>query len=160
MKKLYKFSLFITILVVACASFSSCGIDSTEDDPDFPLYVTYTISVYNEKYSGPNQVLTMINKWVENNKTIKDERVDYKTGAPEEFASMDQEYINKYNEFVPKFKAFLEETKTKLANGSYGDVKQVNGHFVVYCSRIQGQGNQLASEGIDFTYPDPSGNGE
>ena len=157
MKKFYKFSLFITCFIFACISFSSCGINTTED-PDFPLYVTYSISVYCDEFNGPDQLLTNINKWVDDNHYAYDEKVNYSTGAPEEFTTSDKMAVEeKYNVFLPKFKTFLEETRTKLANGAYGDAKQqVKAHFIVYCSRLQGQGNTLACDGIDFIYPTQS----
>jgi len=156
MKNLYRLSLLITCFVIACTVVSSCGLD-TPEDPDFPLYVTYNISVEVEDFNGSNQLLADINKWVETNKFAYDEKVNYTTGAPEEFAESDKKAIEeKYDVFVPKFKAFLEEIKSKLANGTYGDHKQVKARFLVYCSRMQGQGKLLASEVIDFVYPSSS----
>ena len=82
-----------------------------------------------------------------------DNVMEYSTGAPEEFAHSDDEAIQKYNQFLPKFKAYLNEVTQKLANGSFGSGVKVQADFYVYAVRGQGQGRDLKSEHVNYVYP-------
>ena len=133
-------------------AFLSCGLGD-RTDPDHPLFVSYTISVSYDQYNGPDELLVEIKDWVEKNSVIYDTEVNYSTGAPEEFAHSDNEAIQKYNQFLPKFKAYLNEVTQKLANGSYGAGAKVQADFYVYAVRGQGQGRDLKSEHVNYVYP-------
>lgn len=153
MKKIYNLSLLTVCLILAIATFSACEFD-TSPEPDYPSYVTYTISVGNTEFSGPEELLTDIDLWIKNNQIIYDTAAKYSSGAPSEFSQQDAEAVKKYDEFVPKVKAYFEEVKGKIAAKAYGDdVNSVNGTFYVFVSRGQGQGRDLKSETIRLVYP-------
>ena len=130
MKKIYRLSLLTICFLLSMTALTSCEFD-TSPEPDYPKYVTYTISVGHTSYSGPDAFLSDIMK----------------------FTQQDAEAVQKYNAFVPKVKAYFEEMRGKLNNKVYGDSPKVNGTFYVFVTRGQGQGRDLKSETITFVYP-------
>jgi len=153
MKKFYSLALKTLCLTLMIVSLTACEFD-TSPEPDYPTYVTYTISVGNTAFSGPEQLLTDINTWVKNNEMRYDTPANYSSGSPSEFAKTDAEAVQKYEEFVPKVKAYFEEVKGKLNSKVYGsDVNSVHGTFYVFVARTQGQGGNLKSETIELVYP-------
>lgn len=152
MKRIQKSLLILSCAILSMTAFISCEFGD-RTDPDHPLFVSYTISVNTEQYNGPDELLDQINDWIEKNAVIYDTEVKYSTGAPEEFAHSDNEAIQKYNQFLPKFKAYLNEVTQKLANGSYGAGAKVQADFYVYAVRGQGQGRDLKSEHVNYVYP-------
>ena len=149
MKKFYIVSI---LLISSLLALTSCEFD-TSPEPDYPLYATYTISANYTQFSGPAQLLTDIMQWVKANQDIYDTPVRYSTGAATEFAKTDAEAIERYNEFLIKFKAYLVEASKKVAEGAYGSAAQVNGQFYVYAARTQGQDGNLKSESVPLIYP-------
>lgn len=152
MKKIYRLSLLTICFLLSMTALTSCEFD-TSPEPDYPKYVTYTISVGHTSYSGPDAFLSDIMTWVKDNQVIYDTPANYTTGAPSEFTQQDAEAVQKYNAFVPKVKAYFEEMRGKLNNKVYGDSPKVNGTFYVFVTRGQGQGRDLKSETITFVYP-------
>lgn len=152
MKRIQKSLLVLACAVLSMTAFLSCEFGD-RTDPDHPLFVSYTISVSYEQYNGPEELLTEIKSWIEQNSVIYDTEVSYSTGAPEEFTRSDNEAIQKYEQFVPKFKAYLNEITTKLANGAYGSGANVKADFYVFAVRGQGQGRDLRSEHMSYVYP-------
>lgn len=153
MKKIYNLFLLTICLILATATFTACEFD-TSPEPDYPSYVTYTISVGYTTFEGSELVLTDIETWIKNNQIIYDTPAKYSTGAPSEFSQQDAEAVKKYDEFVPKAKAFFEEVRGKLNVKAYGsDVNSVKGTFYVFVTRGQGDGRDLKSETINLVYP-------
>lgn len=153
MKQIHKYALALACMILATASFTSCDWD-TSPEPDHPLYVTYTISAGNVSFSGPEQLLDDIMDWVKVNAIVYDTKVNYTTGEASEFTTTDAEAVSKYeNEFVPKFKAYLNEMQSKLASGAYGKDAEVRSSFYVFANRAQGKQGDLKYEHIEFNYP-------
>lgn len=151
MNKILKISFLFVCMVATLAVLFSCEFDK-KDDPDHPLFVTYMISAANVEYSGPELLLTDINKWIESNSDFYDVEVNYTTGAPEEFAKTDAEAIARYEKFLTKFNTYLDELKQKLAKGAYDSPSQVKADFNVYVKRAQGQSRDIKSEHVDFMF--------
>lgn len=146
----------LACFIIAATTLSSCDL-STPPDPEFPLYVTYTISASEDTYTGPDQLLLDIKSWIDENQIVYDEKANYTTGDASEFATTDAAAIKKYEEeFVPKFTAYLEQAKGKLSSGTYGSAATVNATFQVYASRAQGEGRNLKYDIITFVYPSSS----
>jgi len=150
MKKSY---FMFLVLICSLFAFSSCEFDNSPE-PDYPLYVTYTISAGYTQFTGPDQLLADIQEWVKANHTIYDKSVHYSTGAASEFANADAEAKVKYNEFLAKFKAHMTEVQQQLASGAYGTGIQVDGRFYVFVARAQGEGGHIQSESVSLVYPD------
>ena len=94
--------------------------------------------------------------WVKANSIIYDTNVNYTSGEASEFTTTDAEAATKYeNEFVPKFKAYLNEVKSKLATGAYGRDVEVRASFYTFANRAQGKQGDLKYEHIEFIYPAP-----
>lgn len=149
MKKLFFMSL---MLISSLMAFNSCEFDDSPE-PDYPSYVTYTISAHYTQYSGPDQLLADIMTWVKANEDIYDTPARYSTGAASEFAKPDAEAIQRYNAFLNKFKAYMEEMRHEVDKGTYGPNIQVNGQFYVFAARTQGQDGNLKSETVPLVYP-------
>lgn len=153
MKKIYSLALLLIGLFTVAGINASCEFD-VHEDPDYPSYVTYTISAGELSFSGPEQLSTDIKAWIHENQIVYDKSVKYSTGEASEFASADAEAIKKYEEFVPKFKARLEEVNAALAKGVYGDeYKQVKATYYVHATRTQGKDGKLKYEQIEYVYP-------
>lgn len=153
MKKIHKLLLLLACLLLAGTTFLSCELDSS-DDPEHPLYVSYSISGNDVSFTGPDQVLKDVKAWYKANSIIYDTQVNYSSGKVEEFVESDTEAVNKYeNVFMPKFRAFLTELRGKLANGSYGSGVQVKMTLSTYASRAQGEQGTLKYEQTEFYYP-------
>lgn len=153
MKRVY---IFISLLagLMSLAGFSACEFDDSPE-PDHPLYVTYTISAgFGGDYFGPDSLFLDMSNWIKANQKVYDTHINYKTGEASEFTSQDAAAIKHYEEFVPKFKAYLAEVKTKLAAGEYMDANEVRATFYTYAARTQGQDGTLRYEQIEFVYPD------
>ena len=135
------------------AGIASCEFDDSPE-PDHPLYVTYTISAGYGEYLGPDSLFLEVKDWIKANQKVYDVKLNYKTGEASEFANQDAAAIKNYEEFVPKFKAYLAQLKTKLAAGEYLDANTVSVTFYTYAARTQGQDGTLRYEQFDFTYPD------
>ena len=157
MKTFHKILLLCVGMILLPAAFISCEWAHTED-PDHPLYVSYSITASNLQFNGPALLLTDIKSWIKENQVLYDVQVNYTTGEASEFAKTDADAIQKYEEFVPKFKAYLKEVSKDLAAGKYPDMNPpVTATFSVYAARIQGQDGNLKYDQIDFVYPDSSG---
>ena len=156
----YLKSFFILVFMLAMPAFSSCdwGDLDSSDDPEFPLYVSYRISVGQIEFNGPDQLLLDINAWIKANQVMFDRQVTYTTGDPSEFTKTDAEAIKKYDEFVPKFKTYLADVKRRVADGFYSTAEQpdvtVHAKFYTYATRVQGKGNDLKSENFELNYPE------
>lgn len=149
---------FLPILIVlTLAGITSCDWEKLDrsPEPEHPLYVTYTISASSLEFAGPDQLLIDIQTWIKTNQIAYDKQVNYKSGEASEFSKTDAEAVKKYEEFVPKFRAYLEEVKKKLATGTYGELTNgsVSALFSVYAARTQGEGGNLKYDQIKFTYP-------
>lgn len=153
MKLIKRLSLLLVCLILSLESFNSCDFD-TSPEPDHPLYVTYTISAGSVEFTGPDVVLQDINSWIKENQVVYDKQVSYKSGAASEFSKTDTEAVKKYEEFLPVFRAYLEEVKKKLATGTYGEkTSGVSAVFFVFASRTQGEEGHLKYDQINFSYP-------
>lgn len=156
MKTLQRKLLFLGCLILAVMSFDSCEFNNIPD-PEHPTYVSYTISAGSLSFTGPDQVLADIRSWIKENQLVYDVEVNYSTGEKSEFTKPDNEAIIKYEKFVPKFKAYLSELKTKLDAGKYGNIEHpITAIFYVSAVRTQGQDGTLKYDQIDFHYPDIS----
>lgn len=154
MKSLFRITLLMTCMMLASGMFTSCEFD-TSPEYDHPLYVTYTISAGSLEFSGPEQLLVDINAWIKSNQIVYDKQVNYSTGDASEFAKTDAEAITQYNTFYPKFKAYLDEVKGKLATGTYGELEQpIKAIFYVSASRTQGKEGHLKYDQISFNFPE------
>ena len=152
MKRIQKSFLILACPILSMTAFLSCDFGD-RPDPDHPLFVSYTISVSYEEYSGPDELLTEIKNWIEKNSVIYDTEVNYSTGAKEEFAHSDAEAIQKFEQFLPKFKDYLNDVTKKLSNGAYGSGANVKADFYVYAVRGQGESRNLRSEHVAYVYP-------
>ncbi len=157
MNKIYSFTVLLFSLLTVIGMASSCDINMHED-PDHPSYVTYTISAGEISFSGPDQLLLDIQAWIKSNQISYDTQVSYTTGEASEFARTDAEAVKRYEEFLPKFRAYLDHVDAELARGTYGNVEQVKATFYVFASRAQGKGNDIRYEHIEFSYPKTASN--
>lgn len=156
MKQISNWVFSMVCFLLATTMVSSCDLH-TPDDPEYPLYVTYTISAGEASFNGPEQLLIDIKSWIDNNQIVYDQKVNYSTGAVEEFTTTDAEAAKKYeDEFLPKFKAYLDQVKSKLANGTYGENVTVDATFYVFASRTQGDGGNIKYDTIKLVYPSSS----
>lgn len=147
-----KLSAGIFFCVIAVAAFTACEWDSSPE-PEHPLFVTYIITAGVDEYTGSDELLQDINKWIKTNQKAYDVEVSYSSGAASEFAQTDAEAIKIYEAFAPKFKAFLNECLAKLAKGNYEPDNQVNATFFIAATRTQGQGGGLKYEKVQLIYP-------
>lgn len=152
MNKYAKSSFLIIVSMLLMTAFLSCEWDDLDssDDPEHPSYVSYTISADTMEYQGPEQLIKDIKAWIRANQIMFDRQVSYTTGDPSEFAKTDAEALRKYEEFVPKFKNFLDDTKRRIAEGAYSTEEQPNVtvkiKFYTFASRVQGKCNNLKSD--------------
>lgn len=154
MKTIQKTSFLLAGLMLLLAFFTSCEWDASEE-PDHPLYVTYTISAGSVEFVGPDQLLQDIQTWIKANQDVYDVQVTYNTGDASEFAATDAEALKKYEVFRPKFKAYIEEVKRKLESGAYSDQgsNTTKAKFYISATRTQGQGGHLKYEEIELFHP-------
>ncbi len=153
MKKIYTLAILLAGIILS-AGITSCEFDTSPEPPDYPIYVTYIITAQNLTYEGPETVLTEIDQWIKNNRVAYDIRMNYSTGDPSEFTKQDAEAIKKYEEFLPKFKNYLEkELKPKFGTGDYLDVKQIKATYSVTAKRMQGQQGDLKYDQVEFSFP-------
>ncbi len=153
MKRFHQLLMTATCLLLVMISNSSCGLNPPED-PDHPLYVTYTISGEVISFEGPDQLLLDVRAWLKANSIANDVKVSYSTGDLSEFAATDADAVKKYeNEFLPKVKEYLKELNTKLSAGTYGKVEQVKMILCTYASRKQGEQGTLKYEQHEYSYP-------
>jgi len=157
MKYLTRFLPAFMFLLLSMTTVSSCDWEKLDrsPEPEHPLYVTYTISASSLDFTGPEQLLLDIQDWIKANNSIYDKQVNYKSGEASEFTQTDAEAVKKYEEFVPKFKAYLDnEVKDLLRSGHYGEpTATVSALFSIYAARTQGESGNLKYEQISFTYP-------
>lgn len=153
MKRFYTLALvFFSLLTISGIS-SSCDFNMHED-PEHPLYVTYTISAGDLTFTGPEQLLIDLRAWIHNNQVSYDRQVNYSTGDASEFTTTDNEAKKKYEEeYLPKFKAHLQEVTAELNKGTYGKSVQVRATFYVFAKRAQGKDNELKYEHIEYVFP-------
>lgn len=153
MKRIFTLAFVFFSLLITAGVISSCDFD-VHEDPDYPLYVEYTISAGDISFSGPEQLKIDNQAWIDKNRIVYTKHVNYKTGDPSEFTTTDNEAIKKYQEeFLPKFKAHLQQVTAELDKGTYGKNVQVKATFYVFAKRGQGQGGDLKYEHIEYTYP-------
>ena len=153
MKSFFKIT-FLVVSMIMSSMFTSCDWDASPEY-DHPLYITYSITAGSLEFNGPDQLLVDIKGWIKANQIVYDKEVNYTTGEASEFTKTDAEAISKYETFVPKFRAYLEEVKGKLAIGTYGKVDTpVKALFFVSATRTQGQEGTLKYDQIAFTYPE------
>ena len=153
MKKIYTLAILLAS-VLLLVGVTSCEFDRSPEDPDYPIYVTYIITAENLSFDGPEKVLKEIDQWIKSNRVAYDVRMNYSTGDPSEFTKQDAEAIKKYEEFLPKFKAYLEkDLKAKLSSAEFENVKQVKATYSVTARRVQGQQGDLRYDQVDFIYP-------
>lgn len=155
MKRIYTLAfVFFSLLTITGIS-SSCDF-SMHEDPEHPLYVTYTISAGSVSFTGPNELLTDIQAWIHNHQVSYDRQVNYSTGEASEFTTTDNEAIKKFEEdYLPKFKAHLQEITAELNKGTYGKSVHVTATFYAYAKRAQGKNGDLKYEHIEYSYPEP-----
>ena len=154
MKRIHKLLLLLACAVLAGTAFLSCEIDSA-DDPEHPLYVTYTISGDEVSFSGPNELINDIKAWYKANSIAYDTQVNYTSGKAEEFAKTDSIALDKYNKtFMPKFNNFLSELRQKLSSGTYGTGVEVRMTLSTFAARMQGEQKTLKYEQFEFCYPE------
>lgn len=134
-------------------AFTSCEWD-TSPEYDHPLYVTYSITAGIVSYDGPEALLLDFQSWVKENQNIYDKQVNYSKGEASEFAKADAEAIKKYEEFAPKFQAYLADLKKRLEGGAYSEdiTGGVTATFFTSAARTQGESGHLKYDQIEFTY--------
>ncbi len=153
MKKIYTLAILLASVLLLVGAMS-CEFDRSPEDPDYPIYVTYIITAENLSFDGPEKVLKEIDQWIKNNRVAYDVRMNYSTGDPSEFTKQDAEAIKKYEEFLPKFKSYLEkDLKAKLSSADFETVKQVKATYSVTARRVQGQQGDLRYDQVNFIYP-------
>ena len=153
MKRIYTLAVLL-ISILLSNGLSSCEFDTSPEPPDYPIYVTYIITAQSLSFDGPENVSTEIDEWIRTNRVAYDVRMNYSTGDPSEFTKQDAEAVKKYEEFLPKFKAYLEkDLKEKLATAAFENVKQVKATYSVTAKRVQGQQGDLKYDQVDFVYP-------
>ena len=151
MKTVQKLSVLLVCLALGLMSMEC----DRSPEPEHVTYISYQVSAeLNETtYTGPKELIAEMKKWIDNNEVYYDLRYDYSTGAASEFAQEDAKALQKYDPFKAKFLSYLEETKGKLAKGSFGKDAKVNATFRVFAERGQGQDRVLREETVNFTYP-------
>lgn len=151
MKTAKKLSVLLVCLTLGLMSMEC----DRSPEPDHVTYISYQVSAkLNETtYAGPKELVQEMNKWIEENEVYYDLRYDYSTGAASEFTAEDAKALAKYEPFKAKFTQYLEDTKAKLAKGSFGKDAKVNATFRVFAERGQGQDRVLREETVNFTYP-------
>ena len=154
MKKIYTFVLLVSSMLML-TGLSSCEFDTSPEPPDYPIYVTYIITAQRLSFEGPDVVMSDIEQWIKSNRVAYDVRMNYSTGDASEFSKQDADAIKSYQEFLPKFKSYLEtELKNKISSGAFGeDVKSVKATYSVTATRQQGKDGNLKYEQVTFTYP-------
>lgn len=158
MKNIKTALLVLLPLIFSVMTITSCDWDNSPE-PEHPLYVTYTVSAGYVSFIGPDELLDDIQAWIKENQSVYDKPVNYTTGEASEFEKTDNEAIKKYEEFAPKFKAYLNEVVMKdLANGKYNDPENntsptVMSTFYIAAARTQGQDGHLRYEEFKFSYP-------
>ena len=153
MRKIYTSALVLFGLLVMTGIAVSCEFN-VHEDPEHPVYVTYSISAGDLTFTGPDQLLMDIKAWIHNNQVSYDRQVNYSTGEASEFTTTDNEAIKKYEEeYVPKFKTHLQEVIAELDKGTYGKSVSVKATFYLFAKRLQGKNGDLRYEHIEFTYP-------
>lgn len=152
MKTIQRVLAFLACSLIAATPFTSCEWD-TSTEPEHPLYVTYTISASAIEFVGSEQLLLDIKTWIRENQIAYDKQVNYSTGEASEFTKTDADAVKRYEEFVPKFKTFIDEVRNKVAKGAYDPDNQVNATFDVYAKRTQGKDGNLRYEQIKLVYP-------
>ena len=153
MKSLHKFSLLFVILLLAGMTLSSCEWDNSPE-PDFPTRVTYAISAGYTEYSGPEQLITDIQKWIKENEMGYAADANYSTGAASEFVRQDAQAAQEMNKFLKLFQDYLNnDVRRALAAGTYGQDVTVRIAFYVYVVRYQGEDRTIKTETVMFTYP-------
>ena len=154
MKELSRLLSLAVCMLCALSLCNSCGLGIPED-PEFPSYVSYTVSGdVLTLTSGPEQLLEDVKAWLKDNAIYIEVQANYSTGEASEFATHDAAALKKYQEqYIPKFNAYLADLRTKLASGAYGDVDVVKITFCTYAKREQGKDNTLAYAQHDFVYP-------
>ena len=153
MKRIYTLALVLFGLLVMTGIAVSCEFN-VHEDPEHPIYVTYTISAGEVSFEGPDQLQMDIQAWIHNNQVSYDRQVNYSTGEASEFTTTDNEAIKKYEEeYVPKFKNHLQEVIAELNKGTYGKSVSVKATFYLFAKRHQGKNSDLRYEHIEFTYP-------
>ena len=151
MKKFYRFlSLAVAILIVMAL----CNSCDRPADPEFPSFVSYHITGDILYYDGPEQMLPDIKAWLRANDMSYDKEVNYSTGDASEFTETDAEAVKKYQQqYLPKFRTYLNELYAKIDAGTYGKLGNVKITFCTYASRTQGKQNTLAYDQFEFSYP-------
>ena len=153
MKQIFNYALALVCMIITSTAFTSCEWD-TSPEPDHPMYVTYTLSAGCVSFSGPDQLLDDIEMWVKTNSIAYDTPVNYSSGDASEFTTSDAEAVKRYNnEFLPKFKSYLNEMNSKLASGAYGKGISVKATFYTYAKRGQGQQRDLKYDQFEYSYP-------
>lgn len=160
MKTYKRVLMLIACCFLAATSFTSCEWDRSEE-PEHPLYVTYTISASESTFVGPDQLLIDILAWIRDHHKVYDVKVNYSSGKASEFAQTDADAVKHYNEFAPKFKSYLEhEVMDKLKKGDYkpdeteeNKTVTVEASFHVFATRTQGEDGNLKYEEVKFSYP-------
>ena len=151
MKEYYRFfSLAVAILFVMAL----CNSCDRPEDPEFPSFVSYHITGDILSYDGPEQMLPDIKAWLRANDLSYDTKLDYSTGDASEFTESDIEAVKKYQQqYLPKFRTYLNELHAKIDAGTYGKLDNVKITFCTYASRTQGKQNTLAYDQHEFSYP-------
>ena len=151
MKKYYRFLSLAVVLLIVMALCNSCD---RPEDPEFPSYVSYNISGDILSYNGPEQMLPDIKAWLRDNDLSYDTKWNYSTGEASEFTEADAEAVKKYQQqYLPKFRTYLNELYAKIDAGTYGKLDNVKIVFCTYASRTQGKQNTLAYDQFEFSYP-------
>ena len=154
MKKISRVLSLAVCMLFALSLCNSCRL-GTPEDPDFPSYVSYSITgdVLSSN-DATDQLRSDVKAWLKDNAIYLEEQVNYSTGDASEFAKTDQEAIKKYeNQYMPKFRNFLNSLSDKLNSGTYGKVTGVKITFCTYARREQGKENTLVYEQHEFIYP-------
>lgn len=158
MKNLRIISLVLLTLALTVTGFTACEWD-TSDEPDHPIYVSYSITAGSVTFAGPEQLLADIQTWVKANQSVYDKNIANYTGEASDFIKTDAEAVKKYDEFAPKFRKYLDEDVTEaLKAGKYDDTETntpatVQAVFFTSASRVQGKDGHLKYEEIKYSYP-------
>jgi len=153
MRTYQKILASILCYIIATVAFTACEWDNSPE-PDHPLFVTYTISAGVAEYTGSNLLLQDINTWIKANQRVYDVEIRYTSGDASEFTQQDADAVKAYESFAPKFKAYLDEVKAKLAKGDYEPDNQVDATLYIFATRTQGESGNLKYEQIRLVYPD------
>ena len=133
--------------------FNSCEWD-TSSEPEHPTFISYDISASCLEFAGPDQLLIDINDWIKEHRDFYDLEVNYSTGEASEFTKSDAQAVKKYEAYLPKFRTFIDECKSRLAAGKYGELETpVKAKFSVYAKRIQGKDGNLCYDEVNLTHP-------